>query len=102
MNRLLQNLNFYRIVIKNQLGAAYNTQLYRSFSQESEKVIVSKSTTSVKREIPVIDQLKRGSQKISIKNMVLLLVVTNVILVGLIIRKKHLQQKNVENVENEN
>ena len=102
MNRLLQNLNFCRVVIKSQLGTAYKAQLYRSFSQKSEKVIVSKSTTSVKREIPVIDQLKRGSQKISIKNMVLLLVVTNVILVGLVIRKKHLQQKSVENVENEN
>ena len=90
------------MVITNRLGAACEKPLCRSFSQESERVIVSKSTASVKREIPVINQLKRGSQKISIKNMVLLLVVTNVVLAGLIIRKKHLQQKNVESVKNEN
>ena len=70
----------------------------RSFSESKEKVIASKSTKGVKRQIPVIDQLKRGSQKISVKNMVYLLLVTNVILVGLVINKKrkndqHLSQE---------
>ena len=64
------------------------TILIRSFSESKEKVIASKSTKGVKRQIPVIDQLKRGSQKISVKNMVYLLLVTNVILVGLLINKK--------------
>ena len=74
------------------------TILTRSFSESKEKVIASKSTKGVKRQIPVIDQLKRGSQKISVKNMVYLLLVTNVILVGLVINKKrkndqHLSQE---------
>ena len=65
-------------------------------SQKTEKVVASKSTASVKREIPVINQLKRGSQKISIKSMVYLLVVTNVVLVGLIAVKKQRQRSSIE------
>lgn len=72
--------------------------LIRSFSDSKEKVIASKSTKGVKRQIPVMDQLKRGSQKISVKNMVYLLLVTNVILVGLLINKK---RKNDQHISEE-
>lgn len=70
--------------------------LVRALSQGTEKVVASKSTASVKREIPVINQLKRGSQKISIKSMVYLLIATNVILVGLIAIKKRRQSNSVD------
>ena len=70
--------------------------LFRAMSQGTEKVVASKSTASVKREIPVINQLKRGSQKISIKSMVYLLIATNVILVGLIAIKKRRQSNSVD------
>lgn len=53
----------------------------------SEKVVASKNTAEVQRDPSVMNQLKRGSQKISIKNMLLLLVATNVVLAGLIYRK---------------
>ena len=68
----------------------------RMFSEQvekGEKVVASKNTSGVKRDPSVINQLKRGSQKISIKNMVLLLVATNVVLAGLIYNKNKQQKK---------
>lgn len=51
----------------------------------------------MKRDPSVINQLKRGSQKISIKNMVILLVITNVILAGLIYNKQRKEKQLNEN-----
>ena len=51
-------------------------------------MIASKNTAGVKRDPSIINQVKRGSQKISIKSMLLLLLGTNVVLVGLIAIRK--------------
>ena len=69
----------------------------RSFSENGEKVVATKNTANVKRDPSVINQLKRGSQKISIKNMVILLVITNVVLAGLIYNKQRKEKQLNEN-----
>ena len=67
--------------------------LRRSFG---EKVIASKNTAGVKRDPSIINQVKRGSQKISIKNMLLLLLGTNVVLAGLIVIRKQREKKMIQ------
>lgn len=92
----MRGFSIFRSVASNQYAALGNKLLCRTLSEKTEKVVASKSTASVKREIPVMNQLKRGSQKISIKSMVYLLVVTNVILVGLIAIKKRRESSSIE------
>ena len=96
MNHLVRNFSLFRAAVCSQRSILSNQMLVRALSQGTEKVVASKSTASVKREIPVINQLKRGSQKISIKSMVYLLIATNVILVGLIAIKKRRQSNSVD------
>lgn len=67
--------------------------MFRSFSESKEKVISSKTTAGVKRDPGVVSQLKRGSQKISIKSMLYLLLVTNVVLAGLVYNKLRKEKK---------
>ena len=96
MNHLVRSFSLFRAATCIQRAISSQQVLCRTLSQKTEKVVASKSTDSVKREIPVINQLKRGSQKISIKSMVYLLVVTNVVLVGLIAVKKQRERSSVE------
>lgn len=96
MNHLVRSFSLFRAATCIQRAISSQQVLCRTLSQKTEKVVASKSTASVKREIPVINQLKRGSQKISIKSMVYLLVVTNVVLVGLIAVKKQRERSSVE------
>ena len=96
MNHLVRSFSLFRAATCIQRAISSQQVLCRTLSQKTEKVVASKSTASVKREIPVINQLKRGSQKISIKSMVYLLVVTNVVLVGLIAVKKQREHSSVE------
>ena len=67
--------------------------LRRSFG---EKGIATKNTAGVKRDPSIINQVKRGSQKISIKNMLLLLLGTNVVLAGLIVIRKQREKKMIQ------
>ena len=71
--------------------------MFSEQAEQGEMVVASKNTAGIKRDPSVINQLKRGSQKISIKNMVLLLVATNVILAGLIYNKNRQQKKQQSN-----
>lgn len=71
----------------------------RSFSESKEKVITSKTTEGVKRNLGVMNQLKRGSMKISIKNMVYLLIATNVVLAGLVYNKLRTEKKTQQESE---
>ena len=96
MNHVVRSFSLFRAATCIQRAISSQQVLCRTLSQKTEKVVASKSTASVKREIPVINQLKRGSQKISIKSMVYLLVVTNVVLVGLIAVKKQRERSSVE------
>lgn len=96
MNHLVRSISLFRAAACSQRALSSQQLFCRTMSQKTEKVVASKSTASVKREIPVINQLKRGSQKISIKSMVYLLVVTNVVLVGLIAVKKQRQRSSIE------
>lgn len=73
--------------------------VFRSFSESKEKVISSKTTASVKRDPGVVSQLKRGSQKISIKNMLYLLLATNVVLAGLVYNKMRKEKKTQQESE---
>ena len=73
--------------------------VFRSFSESKEKVISSKTTASVKRDPGVVSQLKRGSQKISIKNMLYLLLATNVVLAGLVYNKMRKEKKTQQDSE---
>ena len=73
--------------------------MFRSFSESKEKVISSKTTAGVKRDPGVVSQLKRGSQKISIKSMVYLLLVTNVVLAGLVYNKLRKEKKTQQKSE---
>ena len=73
--------------------------VFRSFSESKEKVISSKTTAGVKRDPGVVSQLKRGSQKISIKNMLYLLLATNVVLAGLVYNKMRKEKKTQQDSE---
>ena len=80
----------------NNLSSPFSLNKYtlrRTFSETKEKVVASKSTEGVKRELGVMNQLMRGAQKISIKNMLYLLLGTNVILAGLIWNKMRREAK---------
>ena len=89
-------------ITSNNLSTPFSLNKYtprRSFSEIKEKVVVSKSTEGVKREIGVMNQLMRGAQKISIKNMLYLLLGTNVVLAGLIWNKMKREAK-LQELEN--
>ena len=73
--------------------------VFRSFSESKEKVISSKTTAGVKRDPGVVSQLKRGSQKISIKSMLYLLLATNVVLAGLVYNKMRKEKKTQQESE---
>ena len=73
--------------------------VFRSFSESKEKVISSKTTAGVKRDPGVVSQLKRGSQKISIKNMLYLLLATNVVPAGLVYNKMRKEKKTQQESE---
>lgn len=73
----------------------------RHFGEKVERVIASKNTANVKRDPAIVNQLKRGSHKISIKNMVILLVATNVVLAGLVYNKNRKLKNNAENNESQ-
>lgn len=81
-------------------GTRPSTPLIRCFSKGGEKIIASKNTAGVKRDPSVMNQLKRGSQRVSVKNMLLLLVATNVVLAGLIYNKNRKQRNTAENKQN--
>ena len=96
MSLIVRRLAYHpRPSIIHSVSSPYSSlSLNQSFG---DKVIASKNTSGVKRDPSVINRVKRGSQKVSIKSMVLLLVGTNVVLAGLVYLRKQKEKEMAQN-----